>query len=61
LSRGRLSIGDGRRGASIAERKRLGPGGLCVCPKFGDSEEHIVANPCYKRMCPHRHTILIRK
>ena len=29
-----------------------GPGGLCVCPKCGETAPHQQGQPCYQMTCP---------
>ncbi|MEA3450850.1 MAG: ferredoxin [Bacteroidota bacterium] len=43
------------------ETKKMGEGGLCICPKCGTKTKHLDGIPCKKTKCPKCDTIMIRK
>jgi len=49
--------GRGRMGGKAA----AGPGGTCVCPKCGHTEDHDRTEPCTDKKCPKCGTMMTRK
>lgn len=42
----------GGRGRMAGNRRRLGPGGKCICPVCGATIAHTPGMPCSQRICP---------
>lgn len=67
---GRRGRGAGRSGLEAGvpgesdepvPRRRMGPGGACVCPSCGFEEPHQQGVPCTRRRCPQCGQALIRR
>jgi len=56
-------LGERRRGGVLGRMGgfALGPGGYCVCPKCGYTEEHKLGEPCFLKKCPRCGATLTRK
>ncbi|MGC9356481.1 MAG: hypothetical protein ACP5GX_01365 [Anaerolineae bacterium] len=53
--------GGGGRGRGGGNRPGSGPGGICVCPSCGHTQEHEVGTPCYTLRCPKCGAKMMRK
>lgn len=49
------------RGGEVMNKKRMGNGGCCICPKCGYKKEHTPGIPCREEKCPECNIPLIRE
>lgn len=61
LRRGGRGLGGGGRGQGGGNKAGAGPGGVCVCPKCGHKEPHVILLRCMDRTCPKCGTKLVRE
>jgi len=51
----------GRRGGRMGGPQAAGPGGKCVCPKCGHTQDHVAGQPCREQTCPKCGTRMVRE
>jgi len=48
------------RGRNAGDAAGAGPGGWCVCPVCGHTEQHVTGEPCNERKCPECGAVMTR-
>jgi hypothetical protein len=52
IGRGGHRQGEGRGGQGSGNKVGSGPGGNCLCPKYGKQVPHIAGQRCMDQVCP---------